>query len=162
MAAVSERRVAAEFLVEPFAEGEPGPHVQAAVEAFTDAGLDVDLGAFASLAEGEVGAVADALAAMIRQSIGAGATRLRIQVGVERSELTVGGLQQVLGDMMRVVEREIGTAAVNWDRAEKQRAVRLLNERGAFLLRGSVEDVAAIMGVSRITIYNYLNALEAD
>jgi hypothetical protein len=42
---------------------------------------------------------------------------------------------------------------------EKQRAIRLLDERGAFILRRAVEDVADAMGVSRITVYNYLNAL---
>jgi predicted transcriptional regulator YheO len=35
----------------------------------------------------------------------------------------------------------------------------LLDEQGAFTLRRAVEDVADAMGVSRITIYNYLNAL---
>jgi predicted transcriptional regulator YheO len=44
-------------------------------------------------------------------------------------------------------------------REKKQAAIRILDERGAFLLRKSIEDVADAMGVSRITIYNYLNAL---
>ena len=39
------------------------------------------------------------------------------------------------------------------------RAIRLLDDRGAFILRRAVEDVADAMGVSRITVYNYLNAL---
>ena len=38
-------------------------------------------------------------------------------------------------------------------------AVRLLDERGAFILRRAVEEVADAMGVSRITVYNYLNAI---
>jgi predicted transcriptional regulator YheO len=42
----------------------------------------------------------------------------------------------------------------------KQVAVRLLDEQGAFLLRKSIEYVADAMGVSRITIYNYLNAIK--
>ena len=33
----------------------------------------------------------------------------------------------------------------------------LSTERGAFILRRAVEDVADAMGVSRITVYNYLN-----
>ena len=37
--------------------------------------------------------------------------------------------------------------------------MRLLDERGAFLLRKAVETVGEMMGVSRITIYNYLNAI---
>jgi len=34
----------------------------------------------------------------------------------------------------------------------------MLDERGAFAFRRSVESVADLMGVSRFTIYNYLNA----
>jgi predicted transcriptional regulator YheO len=43
-------------------------------------------------------------------------------------------------------------------REHKQLAVRMLDDRGAFALRRSVESVADAMGVSRFTIYNYLNA----
>jgi len=39
-----------------------------------------------------------------------------------------------------------------------QGTVRLLDERGAFQLRRSVEVVADALGVSRFTVYNYLNA----
>ena len=35
----------------------------------------------------------------------------------------------------------------------------MLDERGAFILRRAVEDIADVMGVSRITVYNYLNAI---
>jgi predicted transcriptional regulator YheO len=35
----------------------------------------------------------------------------------------------------------------------------MLDQRGAFTLRRAVEDVADATGVSRITVYNYLNAL---
>ena len=52
------------------------------------------------------------------------------------------------------------TSLPSLSRTGKQAAVRLLYERGAFLLRKGVEDVAAAMGVSRITIYNYINAME--
>ena len=37
--------------------------------------------------------------------------------------------------------------------------VMSLDEKGAFILRRAVEDVADAMGVSRITVYNYLNAI---
>ena len=40
--------------------------------------------------------------------------------------------------------------------------VRMLNERDAVLIRGAVEEVADLMGVSRITIYNYLNATRRE
>ena len=47
-------------------------------------------------------------------------------------------------------------------REQKQAAVRILDRRGAFLLRKAVESVGEMMGVSRITIYNYLNAITPD
>lgn len=42
-------------------------------------------------------------------------------------------------------------------RKEKQGVVRLLEERGAFAVRHGVETVASALGVSRFTVYNYLN-----
>ncbi len=74
--------------------------------------------------------------------------------------LRLGGLDGALGRLIGSVERELGDSLANLSRTGKQAAVRLLNERGAFLLRKGVEDVAAAMGVSRITIYNYINAME--
>jgi predicted transcriptional regulator YheO len=44
-------------------------------------------------------------------------------------------------------------------RTEKQKLVRFLDDRGAFSLRKSVERVADILGVSRFTVYNYLDAV---
>lgn len=74
--------------------------------------------------------------------------------------LRLHGLDGALGRLIQTVERELGDSLAKLSRTDKQIAVRLLNERGAFLLRKGVEDVAAAMGVSRITIYNYLNAME--
>lgn len=74
--------------------------------------------------------------------------------------LRVQDLQGALDRLVLSVERELGGRLDELPREAKQVAVRLLNERGAFLLRRSVDDIAEVMGVSRITIYNYLNAIE--
>jgi hypothetical protein len=71
-------------------------------------------------------------------------------------------LPQLYGALDRLieqVEKELGCPLPNLSRHEKQLAVKLLDQRGAFILRRAVEDVADAMGVSRITVYNYLNAL---
>ena len=65
-----------------------------------------------------------------------------------------------LGRLVAGVEEQLGSPLAKLDRADKQRAVRLLDERGAFQLRKSIEDVGEAMGVSRITIYNYLSAIK--
>lgn len=67
-----------------------------------------------------------------------------------------------LDRLIAAVEEQLGAPLRDLDRADKQRAVRILDERGAFRLRRSIEDVGEAMGVSRITIYNYLSAIKKD
>ena len=73
---------------------------------------------------------------------------------VQGSELH-GALDRLVG----AVEREAGFKLDEMNRSQKQTAVRRLDELGAFLLRGAVEDIAQLMGVSRVTLYSYLNAI---
>lgn len=68
-------------------------------------------------------------------------------------------LHGALDRLIESVEAELGAELPTLSRERKQLAVRLLDERGAFILRRSVEDVADALGVSRITVYNYLNAI---
>ena len=90
----------------------------------------------------------------------------RMDVPIEWGEtviayVRVGPVSDALGTLIKRIEDELGAPLPNLDRSGKQTAIRLLDERGAFQLRRSIEDVADLMGVSRITIYNYLNAIRA-
>ncbi len=76
--------------------------------------------------------------------------------GLERPE--PGDLRNGLTALVAQIEGELGGSLADLDRVGKQRAVRLLDERGAFAVRNAVEEVADAMGVSRVTVYNYLNA----
>lgn len=64
-----------------------------------------------------------------------------------------GGLDAIIDDL----ERQLGSPLADLSRSGKQQAVRLLEEAGAFSYRKSAEAVAASLGVSRFTVYNYLN-----
>lgn len=83
-----------EFTTEPFDLDEAPPHALAARDVLRDARLDaVDVGPFGNTAEGDVDAVLTAVDAMLRQSLGAGATRVSLQVNVvaEPGERTAPG-----------------------------------------------------------------------
>jgi hypothetical protein len=69
-------------------------------------------------------------------------------------------LSHTLELLVSRIELEMGAPLAELDRVAKQVAVRMLDEQGAFLLRKSIEYVADAMDVSRITIYNYLNAIK--
>lgn len=66
-----------EFTVEPFVPGEPGDHVQAVLDAARVQGLAIEFGPFGSTAEGDDDLVLDAVDAMMRAALQAGATEFR-------------------------------------------------------------------------------------
>ncbi|MBL1076473.1 helix-turn-helix domain-containing protein [Nocardia sp. 2] len=68
-----------------------------------------------------------------------------------------GESESGIARLLSEVAAEFGGALADLPRAEKQRAVRLLEERGAFSYRRSAETVAEALGVTRFTVYNYLN-----
>jgi uncharacterized protein YqgV (UPF0045/DUF77 family) len=74
------RRVRAEFTIEPFVDGDPGPHVGAGLDAVRAAGFEPDVGPFGTMIEGDPARVHDALRVMLDQATAAGATRVSIQV----------------------------------------------------------------------------------
>ncbi len=65
--------------------------------------------------------------------------------------------QGILADAMS----SIGVGVDLMKKAHKKEVVRLLDERGFFTLRESVDIAAKGLGVSRYTVYNYLKELQS-
>ncbi|MER7776638.1 helix-turn-helix domain-containing protein [Streptomyces sp. NPDC096191] len=66
-------------------------------------------------------------------------------------------LADSLDHILAALERRQGMPLADLDRRAKQEVVRMLEARGAFSVRHGVETVAGALGVSRFTVYNYLN-----
>lgn len=66
-------------------------------------------------------------------------------------------LSDSLDHILTELERRHGMPLAELDRKTKQSVVRILEARGAFSVRHGVETVATALGVSRFTVYNYLN-----
>jgi uncharacterized protein YqgV (UPF0045/DUF77 family) len=75
--------VRAEFTVEPFTGGAPGPHVEAAVAAARVGGLEPQVGAFATAVSGPTEVVAEAVRALTAAAFAQGATRVTVTVEAE-------------------------------------------------------------------------------
>ncbi len=69
-------------------------------------------------------------------------------------ELLMGTIHEIIAIEMRPVE--------SMTKAEKIRIVKMLDNRGIFLIRGSVQTVARALNVSRYTIYNYLDEVREE
>jgi uncharacterized protein YqgV (UPF0045/DUF77 family) len=73
-------RCTAEFVIEPFTDGDPGPHVRAGIDAIEAKGLVVSMGPFGSSVDGEIQAIAPAIDAMVRAAISDGADRVLVEI----------------------------------------------------------------------------------
>jgi uncharacterized protein YqgV (UPF0045/DUF77 family) len=161
-------RVRAEFTTEPFhGEGPIPEHVTAAAAPLAAAGLAPELGPLGTAVEGEADVVVDALAAALKEALAHGATRVTLTLGdlteqaaaVAAQAGAATDLSDGLSRLIADVERELGGDLSSLPRDQKQHAVRLLEERGAFEMRRSAETVAAALGLTRFTVYNYLNRI---
>lgn len=155
----AEVKLEAEFTTEPFrGEGEPPAHAVNARDAAESAGLAVDFGPLGTTVRGDADTLLDALPAIARAALAGGASRLTLQLSTptaarEAATAPPTTLERLIND----VERQLGARLADLDRAGKQRAVRLLEERGAFEMRKAAPTVAEALGVTRFTVYNYLN-----
>ncbi|GAA4813887.1 helix-turn-helix domain-containing protein [Streptomyces ziwulingensis] len=77
--------------------------------------------------------------------------------GAEVVAVRLPQLADSLDHILAAMERRQGGPLADLDRRAKQEAVRNLEARGAFSVRHGVETVASALGVSRFTVYNYLN-----
>lgn len=69
-----------EFTIEPFAEGQPGLHVTAPVDALRERGYVVEFGPFGSACDVPDGSVADAVGLLVGSAFAHGATRVNVDV----------------------------------------------------------------------------------
>ena len=72
------------------------------------------------------------------------------------------GEHDVPQDVMAVIDKLIMSVIGSTDTRELSRSkcvglVRLMDEKGIFLVKGAMDKVAELMGVSRVTIYSYLD-----
>lgn len=77
---------------------------------------------------------------------------------IERFGTTVG---DVLDDLLATELREIGSQPSHMTAEDRMRVAAGLEERGVFLIKGGVDLTAKRLGVSKFTVYGYLQQLRA-
>lgn len=156
--------VRAEFSVFPFRDGPAPPaHARAAIDAVRAAGLEVEIGPFGTAVSGDVHTVLEALCRAEEAAVAAGASRVVVNLTVEGAmPEDVPHVGRALDRLVAAAEERIGRPVAEMSRAQKQQVVRFLDQRGAFELKRAVETVADVLGVSRFTVYNYLDAIRSS
>jgi len=79
----------------------------------------------------------------------------------EQGEVITSNVDELLETLLYKAVRHTGRTLEELTKDDKVSVVRYLDDKGAFLIKKSAERVAEFLGISRFTVYNYLNeALE--
>jgi hypothetical protein len=149
--------------VRPVAASVAEPQVHGAVSAVVPdrthaATMEAALGPLLQRVGGQVVRTAPAPGDVPVEWLGEVLFHVRLPVEAPGGDAGKGtDLSDGLARLIAEVEAQLGGRLGTLPRADKQRAVRLLEERGAFEMRRSAETVAGALGLTRFTVYNYLN-----
>lgn len=79
-----------------------------------------------------------------------------------REETFAHTVHETNESLMRDALEQIGKHPSTLTREERIRLVSVLDDYGAFLIKGMVDYVAERLGISKFTVYNYLKAARSD
>jgi predicted transcriptional regulator YheO len=77
-------------------------------------------------------------------------------------EIFGGDIREVLSGMIAATLGEMGKTPAAMSREEKMEVVKRLEERGAFLVKRSAEQVAEALDLSRFTVFAYLKEIRHE
>lgn len=78
---------------------------------------------------------------------------------VETETKDVSSIDDILDDML---DSSIPISALNMSRDEKLETLQFLDEKGVFLVKGAIDKVAIHLGVSKVTVYSYLDEIRSQ
>jgi predicted transcriptional regulator YheO len=78
----------------------------------------------------------------------------------QQTKLDPPDMETLMHDIIAGAVRRYGKSVAKMDKDEKTAAVEKMLDRGLFMVRGGVERAAAALGVTRFTIYNYLEGIK--
>jgi predicted transcriptional regulator YheO len=85
--------------------------------------------------------------------------RLGSGAAPEAGEIFAGDIRDVVAGMVTQIVGEMGKTPAAMTREEKMEVVKRLEERGAFLVKRSAEQIAEALDLSRYTIFAYLKEI---
>ncbi|HEY2254617.1 MAG TPA: PAS domain-containing protein, partial [Variovorax sp.] len=84
----------------------------------------------------------------------------RDRAAVEQAQVDAPEMEGLMHEIIEASVRRFGKPVNRMSKHEKTAAVEMMLERGLFIVKGGVEKAAAALGVTRFTVYNYLDAIK--
>ncbi len=83
------------------------------------------------------------------------------QTEYQENEHFANDINEVINRILEETFEANRTALLLNDKDERLNLIADLNDKGVFSVKGAVDRVAAMLGVSRVTVYGYLNEVQA-
>lgn len=85
-----------------------------------------------------------------------------VEGGDEVNEVFSGNVDELIDVLLHETVKRIGKSPSEMGKDDKVEAVHYLDRKGVFLIKKSADRVAAFFGVSKFTLYNYLEEGRGD
>lgn len=82
--------------------------------------------------------------------------------GDDTKEIFTGNVDELLDILELDAINHVGKQVADMNKDDKVSVVRYLDEKGAFLIKKSVDAVSGFLGISKFTLYNYLDRKDPD
>jgi predicted transcriptional regulator YheO len=86
---------------------------------------------------------------------------ITLEENEEKNENFHSNVQEVIVDMVDQVLQSFNKLPMLLSMEEKVECTKILDEKGAFLVKGCMEYLAERLNISKFTIYNYLNKIRS-
>lgn len=80
----------------------------------------------------------------------------------DKHETFASNVHETIDSLVNTAVETIGIQPQMMQTDDKIEFVKILDEKGVFLIKGAVDYVALILGVSKFSVYNYLNKVRAN
>ncbi|MCL6573773.1 MAG: helix-turn-helix transcriptional regulator [Bacillus sp. (in: Bacteria)] len=82
----------------------------------------------------------------------------QVQENVTKSDDDIENVEGIVDQLIQqIIQNSVHPVM---KRHEKIELIRFMDEKGIFLLKGSVEKVASLLGISKVTVYSYLDEIK--
>jgi len=79
----------------------------------------------------------------------------------EETETFTGDVDEVLENIIKEAIEKVGKPVSMMQKSDKLMVAKIVDEKGGFLIKGAINQLAGEISVSRYTIYNYLEELKS-
>jgi len=85
-------------------------------------------------------------------------TQVEVQENEEKSDDEIEHVEGIVDQLIQqIIQNSVHPVM---KRHEKIELIRFMDEKGIFLMKGSVEKVASLLGISKVTVYSYLDEIK--